>query len=66
MILSDQVTMHAAKPIIDGVDEVRITLPAIRPPTFKVSVWALIKDVASQDLTRITFPVIINEPVSML
>lgn len=65
IILSDQITENRSRIILDGVSEVRVTLPAIRPPNFKISFWSIIKDVAGQDLTRITFPVIINEPLSV-
>ena len=63
--MSDQITEKGSRVILDGISELRVTLPAIRPPSFKISMWSIIRDVAGQDLTRITFPVIINEPLSV-
>lgn len=44
----------------------RTELPYLKPPGQKISVWKIIKDSIGKDLTKITMPVILNEPVSML
>jgi len=47
-------------------DIVRETLPSLRPPDAKVSVWKVIKDAIGKDLTKFCVPVYFNEPISML
>ncbi len=44
----------------------REVLPVLKDPNFKISTWALIKDLIGQDLTKISFPVYLNDPLSML
>ena len=46
--------------------EIRKQLPAFKDPERKFSLWALISDNIGQDLTKVTLPIILNEPVSML
>lgn len=48
------------------VMEVREQLPAFKDHTRKFSIWGLIRDNIGQDLTRVTLPIILNEPVTML
>jgi len=52
--------------IIQDVYEERLTLPHLRPPTFKVSFWRILKDLIGKDLTRVSMPIYFNEPLSML
>ena len=44
----------------------RTTLPVLRPPKQKFSIWAVVKEAIGKDLGRISVPVYFNEPVSML
>jgi tetratricopeptide (TPR) repeat protein len=44
----------------------RPQLPAFKDHTKKFSIWGLIRDNIGQDLTRVTLPIILNEPVTML
>jgi len=44
----------------------RDRLPFFKDPKIKFSVWTIIKDSIGQDLTRITLPVYLNQPVSGL
>lgn len=44
----------------------RYQLPYFRDPTQKISIWRLIREFLGQDLTRVTLPIILNEPVTML
>ena len=46
--------------------EERYELPYLKPPGQKVSVWKIIKDSIGKDLSKITMPVTLNEPLSML
>lgn len=54
------------KTFINDVFQERMTLPHLRPPNMKVSMWALLKDLIGKDLSKISMPVYFNEPVSML
>ena len=38
----------------------------MKPPGQKISVWKIIKDSIGKDLSKITLPVFLNEPISML
>ena len=49
-----------------GLREKRLTLPNLRPPDLKVSVWSILKEGIGKDLTKITMPIIFNEPLSLL
>lgn len=44
----------------------RQELPHKKDPDEKISVWNLIKNFIGQDLTRLTLPVELNEPVTIL
>lgn len=44
----------------------RTTLPYLRPPKLKFSVWSIIKNAIGKDLTKFSVPVYFNEPISML
>lgn len=52
--------------LLADVSEERLTLPHLRPPNQKVSMWALLKDLIGKDLTKISMPIYFNEPLSML
>lgn len=51
---------------IIGISEERMTLPHMRPPNQKISAIQLLKDVIGKDLTKISFPVYLNEPLSIV
>ena len=44
----------------------RETLPSLIPENMSYSIWAILKGVIGKDLTRITMPIWLNEPISML
>lgn len=44
----------------------RETLPFLRDPKLKFSVWSIIKNAIGKDLTKFSVPVYFNEPISML
>lgn len=44
----------------------RTTLPYLRPPKLKFSIWSIIKNAIGKDLTKFSVPVYFNEPISML
>ena len=44
----------------------RDTLPYLKPPGQKISVWKVIKQAVGKDLSRFCVPVYFNEPISML
>lgn len=46
--------------------EYRTQLPAFKDPNRTFSLWGMIRDNIGQDLTRVTLPIILNEPVTML
>jgi hypothetical protein len=46
--------------------EERDTLPYLKPPNAKVSIWKVIKNSIGKDLTKIAVPVYFNEPIGML
>jgi hypothetical protein len=63
---SDESKDNMSEDQIGGVLEFRTTLPALKPPDQKVSVWKVIKDAVGKDLSRFCVPVYFNEPISML
>lgn len=53
--------------IITDCDEERLSLPYLRDPRIRPStVWTILKDLAGQDITKYSMPVIVNEPLSNL
>ncbi len=44
----------------------RNQLPALVPANFSFSMWAVLKEVIGKDITKITMPIFMNEPISML
>lgn len=53
---------------IDKCNELpwRTTLPYLRDPKLKFSIWSIIKNAIGKDLTKFSVPVYFNEPISML
>jgi len=48
------------------VHERREALPYLKDPTFKVGIWEIVKNNIGKDLSKMTMPVHINEPMGML
>jgi hypothetical protein len=44
----------------------RDSLPALVPEKQSYSIWAILKEAVGKDLSRITMPIFLNEPISML
>jgi hypothetical protein len=44
----------------------RDVLPGLTPENQSYSVWAIIKGSIGKDITKITMPIWLNEPISML
>jgi hypothetical protein len=44
----------------------REALPALIPENQSYSIWAILKSSMGKDLSRITMPIWLNEPISML
>jgi len=53
--------------LLDQVNDMpwRTTLPYLRPPKLKFSIWSIIKNMIGKDMTRFSVPVYFNEPISM-
>jgi oxysterol-binding protein 1 len=43
----------------------RELLPYFKDPKQKISFWTVLKDIIGKDLTRISFPVYFNDPLSI-
>jgi hypothetical protein len=54
--------------ITDDVDEPleRDVLPWLKDPNAKISIWAILKDNIGKDISRISVPVVFNDPTSLL
>lgn len=50
----------------EGYETKRTTLPITADDRPSVSLWGILKNSIGKDLTKISFPVSFNEPVSML
>ena len=50
--------------IVKGNHPSRIKLPFLRTPNEVVPVWSIISKFIGQDLTKISLPVILSEPLS--
>jgi|LauGreDrversion4_2_1035121.scaffolds.fasta_scaffold356455_1 hypothetical protein len=46
--------------------EMRQALPALIPEGQSFSVWQILKSAVGKDMTKITMPIWLNEPISML
>lgn len=44
----------------------RDQLPILRDPNVKINIWGILKDNIGKDLSKITMPVYLNEPLSLL
>ena len=44
----------------------REALPALIPEDISYSIWSILKSAVGKDMTRITMPIWLNEPISML
>ena len=44
----------------------RESLPWLKDPNAKVSIWAIIKDSIGKDISKISVPVYFNDPTSLL
>ena len=44
----------------------RESLPRLKDPNAKVSIWAIIKDSIGKDISKISVPVYFNDPTSLL
>ena len=54
-----------AFPVIDS-RKIRDQLPILRDPNVKINVWGILKDNMGKDLSKITMPVYLNEPITLL
>lgn len=52
-------------PVTDP-NAVRSQLPILRDPNVKIDVWAILKDNIGKELSKITMPVYLNEPLTFL
>lgn len=53
-------------PVLNNHPSKRRQLPVLRDPNVKIDVWGLLKENIGKDLSKITMPVYLNEPISML
>ena len=44
----------------------RDNLPALTPEKQSFSIWAILKEAIGKDLSKITMPIWLNEPISVL
>lgn len=44
----------------------RRQLPAVAPDASQISVWSILRKAIGKDLSKISLPVILNEPLSIL
>jgi hypothetical protein len=44
----------------------RDTLPWLKDPNMKISIWAILKDNIGKDISKISVPVFFNDPTSLL
>lgn len=44
----------------------RDVLPWLKDPNAKISIWAILKDNIGKDISRISVPVVFNDPTSLL
>jgi hypothetical protein len=53
--------------ILTDCFEERIALPILRDPKIKSSaLWTILKDMIGKDITKVSMPVLFNEPLSSL
>lgn len=66
--------MRLQSSVIQGYGSIPITytlssrdqLPYLVPPNQTFSIWSILKDAIGKDLSKITMPIQLNEPISML
>lgn len=46
--------------------KMRNALPALTPENQSYSIWSILKSAIGKDLSKITMPIWLNEPISML
>ena len=51
---------------VKGDNPVRDKLPILRDPNVKINIWAILKENIGKDLSKITMPVYMNEPISLV
>jgi len=66
IIKTEQMTTTSAVFNIVDLQMERSTLPHMRPPNQKISFIQLLKEVIGKDLSKISFPVYLNEPLSIV
>ena len=44
----------------------RDELPWLKDPSLKISIWAIMKDSIGKDVSKLTVPVYMNDPLSLL
>lgn len=57
--------VFVARPVLPSQPAVRDSLPSRREPGDKLNIWKLLKNNIGRDLTRVTLPVSMNEPISL-
>ena len=53
-------------PIKECKSRIRQQLPVLRDMNVKLNIWSILKENIGRDLTRITMPIYLNEPLNML
>ena len=66
IIKTEQMTTTSSVFNIVDLKEERSTLPHMRPPNQKISFISLLREVIGKDLSKISFPVFLNEPLSIV
>jgi hypothetical protein len=61
LILFNKMTTHSS-----NSDIKRTRLPSVMVPRDEVSLWSILKHCIGKELSKITFPVVFNEPLSFL
>jgi len=44
----------------------RFTLPYLKDPKVKISIWTILKDSFGKDITKMSVPVYFNDPMNIL
>ncbi|KAK3759173.1 hypothetical protein RRG08_028133 [Elysia crispata] len=66
---SDVQSNASAKPSKSNKSDImdyRDTLPAVMVNRKEISLWSILKSCVGKDLTKMTFPVVMNEPISII
>jgi hypothetical protein len=51
-------------PEVDPIE--RYTLPFLKDPNIKISIWTIIKDSIGKDISKMSVPVYFNDPMNIL